>query len=222
MSALAAITLLLVACTGAAEQPTPEPVLVPLPPPQGASMTLVETLNSRRSHRSFTDAPLTMPAVSGLLLAAQGVSGDALHLRTVPSAGALHPLEVFLVAGRVEGLEPGVYHYDVGGRLELVTAGDLREPLAAAALGQGVVSGAPASLIIAADYARTTGKYGARGERYVHMEVGHVAQNVYLCATALGLGTVSVGAFDDEGVRELLGLPWPPLMIMPLGWPAAP
>lgn len=178
-------------------------------------------LSSRRSVREYAPEALSLEAVSRLLWAAQGEnrSGGG---RTAPSAGALYPLELYLVAGRVEGVAPGWYRYRPGDHALLRTGeGDPRGRLASAALGQAWVRDAPASIVIAAVYARTTRKYGERGRRYVHIEVGHAAQNVCLQATALGLGTVFVGAFDDQRVKELLRLPdeEAPLAILPVGHP---
>jgi SagB-type dehydrogenase family enzyme len=178
-------------------------------------------LHERRSIREFAAAPLSLEAAGQLLWAAQGVTSSAGE-RTSPSAGALYPLEVYLVAGSVDGLAAGVYGYRAHGHsLYAHLAGDRRRELAEAALGQAVVLEAPAVLVIAALYARTARKYGARSERYVHIEVGHAAQNVYLQAQALGLGTVIVGAFDDAAVRAALELAEQeaPLALLPVGAP---
>jgi SagB-type dehydrogenase family enzyme len=141
-------------------------------------------------------------------------------LRAAPSAGALYPLEVALVTGEVRGLVPGVYRYlPRSHALAPTLNGDLRAKLAKAALGQTWIAEAACALVLAAIYRRTTRKYGPRGERYVHIEVGHAAQNVYLQAGALGLGTTIVGAFRDEEVQRLLGFEADemPLGIMPIG-----
>ncbi len=143
-------------------------------------------------------------------------------LRAAPSAGATYPLEVYAVVknGGVEGLDAGVYHYQPEDHsLGLLRNGDLSEELASACLGQGWVREAPLNIVITAVYARTTRRYGTRGERYVHMEVGHVGQNIYLQATAMGLGTVAVGAFYDDEVRKVLGVSEEerPLYVMPVG-----
>ena len=144
--------------------------------------------------------------------------------RAAPSAGALYPLEVYVVIGKggVVGLEPGIYHYNPHTHaLELIKEGDYRDELCAACLGQPWVGKAPVSIVITAIYERTMVKYGKRGIRYVHIEVGHVGQNVYLQAVALGLGTVAVGAFYDEEVRKVLGVSENehPLYVMPVGVP---
>jgi SagB-type dehydrogenase family enzyme len=173
--------------------------------PEGA--TLTEALLKRRSIRAYAEESLTLDEVARLLWAAQG-SNDPSGLRTAPSAGALYPLEVLLVAGNVSGLEAGVYRYHPRHHvLETIVEGDHRGRLAEAALGQSWVAGAAAMLVITAVYERTTWKYGQRGKRYVHIEVGHAAQNALLQAAALGLGAGVVGAFDDAAVAKILALP---------------
>jgi SagB-type dehydrogenase family enzyme len=165
-----------------------------------------DALRRRRSLREWSPAPLTLAEASQLLWAAQGRTSED-GRRTTPSAGALYPLEVSLVAGRVEGLAAGVYRYRPDGHtLASWIEGDRRGGLAEAALGQAWLPRAPASLVIAAVYERTAHKYGSRAERYVHIEAGAVAQNVALQAVALGLGTVVVGAFDDAAVARVAGL----------------
>ena len=189
------------------------------PPRLNGAMSVEEALHQRRSVRTFAAAPLDLQVVSQILWAAQGVT-NAEGYRTAPSAGALYPLVVYVVAGNVAGLAPGAYRYQPQEHaLVLVRSGDLRGRLAAAALEQASIRDAPAVLVIAADDRRTAQKYGDRARRYVDIEVGLVAQNVYLQATACGLGTVLVGAFEDPKVAEVLGLPASqlPLGLMPLG-----
>ena len=176
-------------------------------------------LRLRRSIREYQNAPISLFEIGQLLWAAQGITHPE-GLRTAPSAGALYPLELFLVAGQVEELTPGIYHYDPEEQqLTLVSRGDHRNELANAALGQTWIADAAASIIFTAIYKRTTQKYGDRGERYVHIEVGHAAQNLFLQAEALGLGTVVVGAFDDVKISRVLELPSEakPLILMPVG-----
>jgi SagB-type dehydrogenase family enzyme len=188
------------------EKMSPSPV-VSLPRPRiTGGMPLVESMVQRRSERRFTDHAIPLEAVSQLLWAAQGET-ERPGRRTAPSAGALYPLEVYLVAGRVATLAPGIYRYAPNGHLLNLISGDHRSALAGAALGQSVVKHAGAVFVFTAFYSRTTGKYGKRGIRYVHMEAGHAAQNLCLQATALGLGIVPIGAFDDTAVGRLLGLP---------------
>lgn len=182
-------------------------------------VSIEEAIKKRRSVRAFGRKGLSLDDVSQLLWAAQGITGRG-GFRSAPSAGALYPLELYLVAGSVEGLSQGVYRYRPSKHdLVLITSGDHSGPLTTAALGQRWVRRAPLVLVITGIYKRTTGKYGERGRRYVHMEVGHAAQNVYLQATARGLGTVMVGAFDDNEVQQALGLPanHEPLGLMPVG-----
>ncbi len=191
-----------------------------LPPVESkGELSLEEAIQLRRSVREFGRRTLALEDVSQLLWAAQGITATG-GFRTAPSAGALYPLELYVVAGSVEGLSAGVYRYQPENHeLVHVASGDLRKPLASAALDQNWVRRAPAVLVIASVYERSMGKYGQRGRRYAHIEVGHAAQNVYLQAAARGLATVLVGAFDDEEVQDVLGLPpdHEPLGLMPVG-----
>jgi SagB-type dehydrogenase family enzyme len=189
---------------------------IKLPKPKEKGLTSIEeTLNKRRSVRDYKKGPLGLEEISQLLWAA---SGKNLYRRTAPSAGATYPLETYLVVGEVEGLEPGIYHYSFSShRLERIREQDIRKKLCRSALGQSMIEEAPIDIIIAADYDRTTGHYGQRGIRYVHMEVGHVGQNISLQANALSLGTVMIGAFEDNQVKEVLGIKEEPLYIIPVG-----
>lgn len=185
-------------------------------------MSVERALSVRRSVRDYRDAPLTLAESSQLLWAAQGVTAPREGLRTAPSAGATYPLELYLIAGRVQGLAAGVYRYGPHQHeLVSVRGGDVRGLLAAAALGQTFIEQAAAVLVITAVYERTTRRYGDRGVRYVHMEAGHASQNVYLQAVALRLGTVVVGAFDDARVQQILHAPpgEHALYLMPVGRP---
>lgn len=197
-----------------------EPGARPLPEVRHDGPLSVErALASRRSLRSYSEAPLALAEVAQLLWAAQGVTHSD-GLRTAPSAGALYPLEIHLVAGEVSGLAPGVYRYDPARhRLRQQVEGDLRQALAEKALEQSWVADAPALLVITAVVQRTARKYGRRAERYVLIEAGHAAQNVYLQAEALGLGTVIVGAFEDGPLGRALRLPpgERPIGLMPVG-----
>lgn len=191
-------------------------IALPAPDTQGR-VTLEQALAQRQSHRQFQDSALSVEEVSQILWAAQGITGDR-RRRTAPSAGATYPLEIYLVAGHVDGLDAGVYHYDNRAhRLVPVRKGDVRHALSGAALGQRMLAAAAVTIVIAAVYQRTASRYGERAQRYVHMEVGHAGQNIYLQAQALELGTVSVGAFNDAKVKSLLGIPAEPLYLMPLG-----
>ncbi len=217
------VLLILTGCAGPTATPTPGPLdyePVSLPEVRLTSdVSLEETLLHRRSIRDYTDEALSLEEVSQLLWAAQGITVEW-GGRTAPSAGALYPLEVYLVVGNVENLTPGVYQYRPDGHeLVKVKDGDVRRELAEAALDQDSVRNAAIDIVIAAVYERTTVKYGERGIRYVHMEAGHAAQNIYLQATALDLGTVTIGAFYDDSVRDIVGMPGDvaPLYIMPVG-----
>lgn len=182
---------------------------------------LQSVLARRRSVREYSDEPLTLDELSQLLWAAQGVTAPE-GLRAAPSAGALYPLTPYVVIGNVEGLPVGVYKHDpVVHLLALVAEGDRRAELADAALGQECVAAAAAVIVLGGVYGRTTRKYGERGRRYVHQEVGHAAQNVCLEAVALGLGTVVVGAFDDRAVRAVVRMTRleEPLCLLPVGRP---
>jgi SagB-type dehydrogenase family enzyme len=194
---------------------------IPLPAPEtGGGVPLHEVLEARRSVRSFGDRPLTLQQVSQLLWACQGITSER-GFRTAPSAGALYPLELYLVATSVEGLESGPYHYRPRGhqlvRLEEQVA---RRELASAALGQSPVAAAPVSFVLGGVVDRTAAKYGSRAQRYVRIEAGHAAQNLLLQAVSLGLGGVPTGAFHDEQVRQLLGMEAEPLYVLPVGHPA--
>jgi len=200
---------------------TPEGAVALPEPSFKGNISVEEALKERRSVRVYAEVPLALTDLGQVLWAAQGVTDERGH-RTAPSAGPLYPLEVYVVAGDVAGLEPGVYHYRPGEHLLIQTAGgDLRAALQAAAVDQAPVGSAPATVVIAAVPDRTTAKYGDRGMRYVFMEAGHAAENVYLQAEASNLGTVTIGAFDDGEVRDVLGLPenTTPFCLMPVGRP---
>lgn len=196
------------------------PELISLPDPAYKSTTSIEeALYQRRSIREYKDEPLTLLQVSQLLWAAQGVTHHNGY-RTAPSAGALYPLEVSLLAGDIEELPSGIYRYlPQEHALILTTPGDQRRAVFDAALDQEMILDAPASIVISAVYERTTVKYRSRGTQYVHMEVGCAAQNIYLQAESLELGTVIIGAFQDDEVKAALNLPAQeqPLAILPVG-----
>jgi len=200
----------------------PATATIALPAPQRTgSMPLERALAERHSVREFAPAPLALAEVGQLLWAAQGTNRPD-GRRTAPSAGATYPLELWLLAGRVDGLPPGLYRYEPGThRLRAIDGRDRRAALAAAAHGQDWVAAAPAVVVVAAVPARTAARYGERAERYVSIEVGHAAENLCLQAVALGLGTVPVGAFADRDVERLLGMPAGehPRLLLPVGRP---
>ncbi len=196
-----------------------------LPKPRlKGEMSVEEAVQRRRSRRHFTQAPLTLEQLGQLLWCAQGITDAGGRKRAAPSAGATYPMEIFVAVGprTVGDLEAGVYRYvPAGHELEEVFGGDIRAEISEAALGQDFLESAPLDILMAADYGRTSGRYGERAPRYVHMEAGHIGQNVYLQAEALGLGTVAVGAFRDEAVARAFRLPshLVPLYLMPVGHP---
>ena len=199
-------------------------IYLPLPSQKG-SVPLEAAIAKRRSVRDFTPEPISQSQLSQILWAAQGISDTGERLRAVPSAGATYPLEIFVVCGEkgAEGINGGIYHYNINSHsLTLHYASDVRLELSRAALDQEFIYQAPVDIVICALYERTAMKYGVRGERYVHFEVGHAGQNIYLQTTAIGLATVAIGAFYDEQVREVLRLDkqYRPLYIMPVGKPA--
>lgn len=180
---------------------------------------LNSALQSRRSHRRFSAKPLSLVNLSQLLWSAQGVT-HLFGFRTAPSAGAIHPLEIYVVADNVEQLQAGIYHYQPRShRLDLIIEGTHRKQLATAAGGQSSVAKAAATLVITGVIQRTEKKYGQRAKQYVHIETGSVAQNIYLQATSLNLGTVFVGSFNNEKVKHVIQLPrdHEPLGLMPIG-----
>lgn len=199
-------------------------VTVRLPEPgEYSDMTVGEAINSRRSVRSYSEESITLEELSVLLFSAQGITSENGLFRAAPSAGATYPLTVFVAASRIDSLEPGIYRYvPEENSLELEVPGDSLMSLATAALGQRFARDAAAVLVLAADYSMTTSVYGERGVRYVDMEAGHAAQNVYLQCTALGLGTVAVGAFADDEVEAIVcpASGSMPIYLLPVGRPA--
>ncbi len=195
-------------------------VKITLPKPRYDSDISVEgAILQRKSIRDYTNEALTLPEIAQLVWVAQGIT-DPDGKRAAPSAGATYPLEIYAVIGNVEGITSGIYRYKPHQHgLVRVVDGELRKALAKAALDEQFIAQAPVNLVITAIYERTTDRYGERGIRYVHMEAGHVAQNVCLQAVALNLGTVVVGAFYDSQVKEILKLAdnEVPLYIIPVG-----
>lgn len=197
-----------------------ESIALPQPALDG-KLSLEKVLLSRRSVRDFKDQALTLPQLSQLLWSAQGIT-DPQGFRTAPSAGALFPLEVYVVVGKVEGLPSGVYKYQPKGhQVVKVLSGDKRREVARAALEQEALVQGAVVLVFSGVYERTSWKYAERAERYVGIEVGHAAQNVLLQATALGLGAVPMGAFQDEEIKKVASLQEDerPLLLVSVGVP---
>jgi SagB-type dehydrogenase family enzyme len=197
---------------------------ITLPPPRLDGETSVEAaLARRRSVRRYAAGALELAEVAQLLWAAQGVTEPGAGSRAAPSAGARFPLELYVVARDVAGLSAGVHRYRPDGhRLDAVVDGHVEEELCAAALSQPAIRTAPATLVFTSVLSRVTGRYGERAQRYVLVDLGHAAENVYLQAAAVGLATVAVGAFDDAAVKRVLQLGGgeEPLYLMPVGRPA--
>jgi len=194
--------------------------MIKLPEPKHDSdVSIEETLVRRRSIRDYTHEPLTLEEVSQLLWAGQGITSDW-GGRTAPSAGALYPIELYVIVGDVKNLAAGLYKYKPERHeLVMVLEGDIRSRLADSALGQSPVKHGAVDIVLTSVYDRTTRKYGDRGIRYVLIEIGHAGQNICLQATAMELGSVMIGAFHDEEVSSLLKLPREetPLYIIPIG-----
>lgn len=183
-------------------------------PDKSGSMSLEQAITVRRSRRQFQPNPLTLEQIGQLAWAAQGQDTGSRY-RTTPSAGATYPLELFVI------IDKGMFRYLPDKHsLEKLIDRDLRAPLTSAAWEQEFIRAAPLTLVFAARFNRTTGRYGKRGIRYVYMEAGHAAQNVHLQAEALGLGSVAVGAFDDAAVSAVLSLPdkFEPLYMVTVGY----
>ncbi len=219
---LTLITLVTLAGTQAcAQSGDNEARRVTLPQPGSEiDLPLQQALQQRRSIRSYATGPVTLEELSQLCWAAQGVTDRSSGYRAAPSAGATYPLELYAAVGEVEGLEAGLYRYDADEHvLQKVGSRDLRTDLHRAALRQQPVRDAPLVMVLTAVHERTARRYGERAERYVAMEAGHASQNIYLQATALGLGSVAIGAFDDGSLASVLRLPdnERPLYLMPVG-----
>ena len=183
---------------------------IPLSPAQTEGGAPVwDVFRKRRSVRRFQDGPLQEAELAQLLWAAQGITrvGRGFGFRTAPSAGALYPVETYLVIHAVEGIEPGVYHYGVAGHeLDQLKTGDFRMDVARAALDQEIAYWANVVFIWTAVFERSKWKYKQRAYRYVYLDAGHIAQNVALGAVALGLSSCQIAALYDDEVNALLGV----------------
>lgn len=198
---------------------------VKLPEPVMTDVALEKAVQDRHSVRSFSDRAVTLPEVSRLLLTADGLthSRGEWQMRSAPSGGALYPIDIYLIATQVENLKPGLYHFQVSdSSLELVAGGDFSKEIHVASNEQGSVGSSPVTIIMTARFDRSIVKYSDRGYRYTYMEAGAICQNIYLQATALKMGTVAVGAFNDDALNRLLkidGRDEAGLLIMPVGYP---
>ena len=190
------------------------------------TLSLEQVVFERRTTRSYASKTLSLEQLAQLLWAAQGITGKKGNFRAAPSAGALYPMDVYVVIGKngVVKIEAGVYHYEAQRHLlSQVIKKDLRNDVAKAALSQMWIARAPVSFIITAEYNRMGVKYGSRGERYAMIEAGHICQNLFLQAEALKLKAGIVGAFHDKKLNKILDLPraHEPLLIMPAGYGAS-
>jgi SagB-type dehydrogenase family enzyme len=168
-----------------------------------------EVIAQRRSIREFSRQPITFSELSQLIWATQGITSRAwgFEFRATPSAGALYPIETYIVVNRVEEISPGIYHYNMKeAKLSLLKEGDFGSDLCQAGLDQEMLEEAACVFIWTAIVERSKWKYRERAYRYIYMDVGHIGQNLYLAATALNLGCCTVGAFFDEEVDRLLGV----------------
>jgi len=219
---LAGVLLLPAGCSKTeASSPVVESMIALPEPVHDSDTSVEEALLGRRSVRSFSGKAMTLAQLGQLLWAGQGIT-DPSGKRTAPSAGALYPLELYTVVGNVEGIAPGVYRYvPKTHELAKVLDGDSRKALSQAALNQPSITQGALDIVIAAVYERVTDKYGERGTKYVHMEAGHAAQNICLETVALKLGTVTIGAFEDDRVKQGVELPSDeqPLYLIPVGHP---
>lgn len=198
--------------------------VIPLPSPTlKGSISVEEAINIRRTKRKFSNEPLTLGEWGQILWAAQGVTLDGdMKKRAAPSAGALYPLDIYLILGKgaVDPLEAGVFHYlPLKHALKQISVKDFTKEVAKASLYQYWMAEAPGMILITAEYSRITGKYGDRGIRYAHIEAGHVAQNCFLQAESLKLNLGIVGAFEDKRLIDLLPIPksHEPILILPVG-----
>lgn len=198
---------------------------IDLPDPDTDGSVAVErAIAGRESRRSFDHRPIDREDIAAVLWAAQGLTHerDGIPMRAVPSAGATYPLVVFLeIARGSETISPGLYRYDPDSHtLEQTLEESIHDDLTHAALDQPVIGEAPGTLVVTADYDPTTSQYPDHGERYVHMEAGHAAQNVHLVCEARNLNSCPVGAFDDDGMAHVLDLPpdLSPLYLVPFGY----
>jgi SagB-type dehydrogenase family enzyme len=175
----------------------------------GQPMSLDKTLRQRKSIRDYQDRPISMGQLAYLLWASAGIQRieDGYEFRTAPSAGALYPIETYVVVNNVKSLEPGVYHYAIRShQLEQLEQRDLRRQIASAALGQGMCATAAAIFIWTAVFDRSKWKYGQRAYRYIYLDAGHIAENLALAAVSLNLGSCEIGALYDDHVNAIIGI----------------
>lgn len=183
---------------------------IPLSPPDNfRGLPTEEAIQRRRSVRDYSNQPMTLVELSRLLYYTGGINAERWghKLRAAPSAGALYPIEIYPIVHRVEGLQPGLYHYAVRDHtLELLRAADLRSEIVRHGLMQEFLGQANLVLVFTAIFQRLRWKYQERTYRYALLEAGHLGQNVYLAATSMGMGACAVGAFLDDELNAMLGV----------------
>lgn len=189
-------------------------IKLPVPKEKG-TISLEEVIKARRSVRNFSLKGLTPEEISQLLWSCQGITDKKKAYRSVPSAGAIYPLEIYLVNS--DGL---FYYIPESHSLEKITDKDLRKELSKACYDQSFIGDAGIDIVICADFKKTISMYGKRGAHYVYIEVGHSSQNLHLEAVSLGLGSIGIGAFSDSAVQKLLNLPKDiiPIYVIPVGY----
>ena len=172
-------------------------------------ISLDKTLRQRKSVRDYQDRSISKGQLAYLLWASTGIQRveDGYEFRTAPSAGALYPIETYVLVNKVEALEPGVYHYAIRlHQLELLKQHDLRRQIASAALGQTMCATAAAVFIWTVIFERCKWKYGQRAYRYIYLDAGHIAENLALAAVSLNLGSCEIGALYDDHVNAIIGI----------------
>ena len=189
----------------------PEAAVIPLPPAgEAAQMPVHQAIRQRRSRRGFSDRPMTLQDFADVLYLAAGETDRtdrSWPFRAFPSSGALYPTETYVGVHAVQGLAPGLYHYQPAAHgLARVRAGDQSAALMRAALDQEMVASAGAVIVLASYFDRAAWKYKDRAYRYALLEAGHIGQNLYLAAEALGLGCCAIGAFFDDDLNALAGI----------------
>lgn len=183
--------------------PNPEEIQLP-------EENLFDILENRRSRRAYSDSPLNQNDLSLLLYYTQGIKktlSEGRNMRTVPSAGARHPFDTYLYLNRSEELPAGLYYYNpLEHNIYLLNNQDLTEELIEGAIGQKFIKDAAAIFCWVANYYRTAWRYSERSFRYIHLDGGHICQNLYLTAEALNYGACAIAAYDDEKMNQLLNI----------------
>jgi len=196
---------------------------IKLPKPEPGSMNVESAITNRRSVRYFKDEAIKLGHLSQILFSGAGITytRSGLALRAAPSGGALYPIELYVVVNNVDTLEKGLYHYQVkDSSLALIKAGDFNKDIHIASHEQAAVGNSPITIIITARFERSTRKYTDRGYRYTYIECGAVGENIFLQTISMGLGTVMVGAFNDDKLNDFVGIDGveeAALLIMPIG-----